>query len=281
MMRSEGEQLTSGRAKSAVPTPLAAWVPDERPKAPATKNDLASRADRYSLPGDVQAEVRKAFEGSSYQREKMVTFLTRAAEAYDRHRYEEALRLAKTVADATPGVAPVRELAGLAAYRAERFGMARGHLRAYFDLTGDATHLPAVMDCERAGRRFRAVEKTYEELVASEPTAEILAEARIVFAGSLGDQGKYAEAIDVLIKGGAAKALRNPSYRHVRMWYALADIYDRSGDAAMAREYFTRVVLADAEAYDAAQRLEDLGTIAVRKNRKRRTTPVSKKKNVD
>jgi tetratricopeptide (TPR) repeat protein len=260
---------------------MAAWVPDERPKAPAPSAGVDKPKVRYALPGDVQAEVRKAFLGTVYQREKMVSFLTRAAEAYDRHRYEEALRLAKTVADATPGVAPVRELAGLAAYRAERWPIARINLRAYFDLTGDAEHLPLVMDSERALRRFRAVEKTFEDVVAAEPTAEVLAEARIVLAGALADQGKFAEAIDLLVKAGASKSLRNPSYRHVRLWYALGDVYDRAGDATTAREMFARVVAADAEAYDARERLGDLGTVNVRKNRKRRTAPVSKKKHVD
>ena len=72
-------------------------------------------------------------------REKMVHTLTRAAEAYDRKRYEEALRLGRIVADATPGVAAVRELTGLAAYRAERWAMAKIHLRAYFTIT-EPTH---------------------------------------------------------------------------------------------------------------------------------------------
>jgi tetratricopeptide (TPR) repeat protein len=229
----------------------------------------------------VQAEVRKAFIGTVYQREKMVNFLTRAAEAYDRHRYEEALRLSKSVADVTPGVAPVRELAGLSAYRAERWSIARANLRAYFELTGDAEHLPLVMDCERATRKFRAVEKTFEDLVAAEPSAEVLAEARIVLASALADEGKFAASIDLLQKAGAAKALRNPSYRHVRLWYSLGDVYDRAGDTAMAREMFARVVAADAEAYDAKRRLDDLGSVVVRKNRKRRTVPVSKKKLVD
>jgi len=52
------------------------------------------------------------------------------------------------VADAVPGVAPVRELTGLAAYRAERWNMAKIHLRAHFTITGDAEHLPLVMDCD-------------------------------------------------------------------------------------------------------------------------------------
>jgi hypothetical protein len=48
----------------------------------------------------------------------------------------------------------------------------------------------------------------------------------------------------------------------------------------MARELFARVVGVDPEAYDAFQRLEELGGTTVRKNRKKKTAPVSKKKNV-
>ena len=58
----------------------------------------------------------------------------------------EVLAEGRIVADAVPGVAPVRELTGLAAYRAERWNMAKIHLRAHFTITGDAEHLPLVMD---------------------------------------------------------------------------------------------------------------------------------------
>ena len=50
------------------------------------------------------ADVRKAFVGTSYMREKMVATLTRAAEAYDRKRFDEALRLGRIVADAVLGM---------------------------------------------------------------------------------------------------------------------------------------------------------------------------------
>jgi hypothetical protein len=88
----------------------------------------------------------------------------------------------------------------------------------------------------------------------------------------------YTEAIELLTRAGGTKQLRNPSFRHVRLWYALADIYDRAGDVVSARELFARVVIAEPEAYDANARLAELGASAPRKNRKRRTTPVSKKK---
>ncbi len=271
--------MESTPSQGRTPDPLSQWVEEVRPSRSSPEAKAKPKV-KYALPGDVAADIRKAFIGTAYMREKMVITLTRAAEAYDRKRYEEALRLGRIVSDAVPGVAPVRELTGLAAYRAERWNMAKIHLRTYFVITSDPEHLPLVMDCDRANRRFRAVEKSFRELEASEPTAEVLAEGRIVMAASLADQQQYSEAIELLTKAGATKQLRNPSYRHVRMWYALADVFDRAGDPTSARELFARVVIAEPEAYDARARLEELGDTTPRKNRKRRTTPVSKK-NVD
>jgi len=276
-IKSSGQAMAVTPSAGKNPDPMSQWVEEVRP-APTSAPTKAKAKVKYALPGDVASDVRKAFIGTAYAREKAVMTLTRAAEAYDRKRYEEALRLGRTVADAVPGVAPVRELTGLAAYRAERWPMAKIHLRAHFAITGDPEHLPLVMDCERAGHRYRAVEKTFGELEASEPTAEVLVEGRIVMAGTWADQQRYEDAIELLTKAGATKQLRNPSYRHVRLWYALADVFDRAGDAVSARELFARVVIAEPDAYDAQARLAELGSNAPRKNRKRRTTPVSKKK---
>jgi len=126
--------------------------------------------------------------------------------------------------------------------------------------------------------RYRAVEKSFVALEASEPSAETLVEGRIVMAAALADQQKYPEAIELLTKAGAARNLRNPSFRHLRLWYALGDVLDRAGDFGGAREMFARVVLSDQDAYDAKDRLAMLGSTAPQKNRKRRKTPVSKKK---
>jgi hypothetical protein len=274
---STGQELGDAKSKSRTPEPAPAWERVERPARSAAPAKAKTRAP-YTLPTDVAANVRKAFIGTAYMREKMVNTLTRAAEAYDRKRYEEALRLGRIVADATPGVAAVRELTGLAAYRAERWAMAKIHLRAFFTISEDPEHLPLVMDADRANHRYRAVEKTFEEIQEHEPSAEVLAEARIVMAATWADQRRYDEAIELLTKAGAAKHLRNPSYRHVRLWYALADVYDRAGDTTSARELFARIVLAEPDAYDAKDRLSELGATQPRKNRKRRTTPTSKKK---
>ena len=276
-IKSTGQAMEVTPSAGRTPDPLSQWVEEVRPAASAPAAKVKAKV-KYALPGDVAADVRKAFIGTAYMREKMVMTLTRAAEAYDRKRYEEALRLGRIVSDAVPGVAPVRELTGLAAYRAERWSMAKIHLRVHFTITGDPEHLPLVMDCDRANRRYRAVEKTFAELEESEPTAEVLIEGRIVMASAWADQRMYKEAIELLTKAGGTKQLRNPSFRHVRLWYALADIFDRAGDTASARELFARVVIAEPDAYDAKTRLADLGTTVPAKNRKRRTTPVSKKK---
>jgi len=125
------------------PDQMSTWVEDVRATTPAPAAKAKPKV-KYALPGDIAADVRKAFIGTSYMREKMVITLTRAAEAYDRKRYEEALRLGRIVADAVPGVAPVRELDRSGRVFAPNAGnMAKIHLRAHFTITGDAEHLPA------------------------------------------------------------------------------------------------------------------------------------------
>ena len=91
------------------------------------------------------------------------------------------------------------------------------------------------------------------------PDPDVLAEGRIVAAASLADSGDLNGAIAMLSTAGASKALRNPSERHVRQWYLLADLYERAGDVPKAREYFERVFRTDPEAYDVAERLRGLG----------------------
>ena len=58
--------------------------------------------------------------------------------------------------------------------------------------------------------------------------------------------------------GAAARNVRGPHERHVRQWYMLADLYERAGDVPRARELFGRVVAADPELSDAAERLAGL-----------------------
>ena len=83
-------------------------------------------------------------------------------------------------------------------------------------------------------------------------------------------------AIAMLSTAGASKALRNPSERHVRQWYLLADLYERAGDVPKAREYFERVFRTDPEAYDVAERLRGLGPERRPRARRTRTSTSTK-----
>ncbi len=77
-------------------------------------------------------------------------------------------------------------------------------------------------------------------------------------AGSLADRGELAKAIALLERGPVAPR-RPPAPYHLRLWYALADLYERAGDAPKARQLFTRVAEVDPELADTAERLHALG----------------------
>ncbi len=192
-------------------------------------------------------------------REHLVERAESAYGAYERGRFQDAFRAIKPVADEAPGVAAVRELAGLAAYRSARWRDATRHLSAYGALSDSTEHLPVLMDCQRALHKPKKVAELWSELRHSSPDPDVLAEGRIVAAASLADTGDLNGAIAMLATAGASKALRNPSDRHLRQWYLLADLYERAGDVPRAREYFERVLRADPEAYDVAERLRGLG----------------------
>ena len=205
-------------------------------------------------------EIRHAADAATARhKEHLVERAESAAASYERGRYQDALRVIKQVADEVPGVAAVRELAGLSAYRSNRWREAARHLQAYGELTGSAEHVPVLMDCQRALHKPNKVAELWGELRHSSPDPDVLAEGRIVAASTLAEGGDLNGAISMLATAGASKPLRNPSNRHVRQWYVLADFYDRAGDVPRARQYFERVAKADPAAYDVAERLRNLG----------------------
>jgi tetratricopeptide (TPR) repeat protein len=215
---------------------------------------------RHELPPDVATAIRAAADtATNAHRERLVERAQAAYAAFERGRFQDAVRAVKPVADEAPRVAAIRELAGAAAYRAGRWRDAIRHLEAFGDLTGSTEQLPALMDCQRALHKPKKVVELWAELRQSSPDADVLAEGRIVAAASLADTGDLTGAIAMLANSGASKALRNPSERHVRQWYVLGDLYERAGDLPRAREYFERVMRADPDAYDVRQRLSSLG----------------------
>jgi tetratricopeptide (TPR) repeat protein len=251
--RNEWEDSTPPRNKKRS-TAATAQSAASRPGAPVTA------ATGKTLPPEIATEIRNAADvATALHKERLVEKAESAYRAYERGRYQDALRAIKPVAEEAPGVAAVRELAGLAAYRSGNWRDAARHLQAFGALTDSAEHLPVLMDCQRALRKPKKVADLWAELRHSSPDPDVLAEGRIVAAASLAETGDLNGAIAMLATAGASKALRNPSNRHIRQWYLLADLYERAGDVPRAREYFERVLKADREAYDVAERLRSLG----------------------
>ena len=229
------------------------------PSTSSAREAIAALSGKHTLPPELAAAIRNAADvATAHHRERLVERAESALGAYERGRYQDALRAIKPVAEETPGVAGVRELAGLAAYRCGRWREAVRHLQAV-ELTNATDYLPVLMDCQRALHKPKKVAELWTELRHSSPEPDVLAEGRIVAAASLADAGDLNGAIAMLATAGAAKALRNPSDRHIRQWYLLGDLYERAGDVPKAREYFERVRRADPEAYDVVDRLGSLG----------------------
>ena len=242
----------------------------------ASTTAVSTRSSRKALPPEIAAEIRNAANvATALHRERLVEKAESAYGAFERGRYQDSSRAIKAVAEECPSVAAVRELAGLAAYRAGKWREAMRHLQAHAALSDSSEHLPVLMDCQRALGKPKKVADLWTQLRQSSPEPDVLAEGRIVAAASLADTGDLQGAISMLATAGASKALRNPSNRHVRQWYLLGDLYERAGDVPRAREMFERVLKVDREAYDVVDRLAGLGA-----ERKPRSRPRPKPKAV-
>jgi tetratricopeptide (TPR) repeat protein len=213
----------------------------------------ASAPDR--LPGEVVAELERA--SGATRAPQLAERLDAARGAFERERYQDAHRILARLAKEAPGAASVRELHGLTLYRLDRWRQAATELEAFRTITGSTDQDPVLADSYRALRRYDRVEALWEELRAASPSAAIVAEGRIVAAGARADQGDLPGAISLLERSGAK--VRRVRDHHVRQWYALADLYDRSGDAPRARALFARVREAQPGFGDVEERLASLG----------------------
>jgi tetratricopeptide (TPR) repeat protein len=183
--------------------------------------------------------------------------LREAGESFRRERFDEARRILRPLAKQAPRAASVRELYGLSLYRLGRWAQAAQELEAYRALTGSTEQDPVLADCYRALGRYAEVEELWDELRAASPRAELVAEGRIVAAGALADQGRLDEATR-LLAASVSRPTRKPRLHHLRMAYALADLYERAGDLPRARELFARIAASDADFVDVDARLRAL-----------------------
>jgi len=220
----------SGRGRSApAPPRLARGIADEirRSAKPALASDAIARAERA-----VELLERGDPKGA-------------AAEAAK----------AKELAPRSPSV---REVLGMALYGLGRWEDALRELKAYRRMSRrvDQNHL--IGDALRAlGRPGEAVPLAEEELRVAAVPNEAKAEAVIVAASALSDLGRHEEALAFLRRAKTRDDVAEPYT--LRLWYVTGDVLSRLGRTSEAAEQFRKIVRHDPGAYDAAERLAQLG----------------------
>ena len=260
--------MSRDRETSAEWEPEETWVIDEEPSPPRATRPARGGAEvverdqalgagsapggrRHNVPAPVVAELTASVGAAKGAR--LASRLADATHAYDRERFQEARRVLRPLAEELPDAPAVRELYGLVLYRLGQWLPAVRQLEAYRALTGSYDQHPVLADCYRALHRYADAEALWEDLRAVSPDGDLVAEGRIVAAGCRADQGDLTGAISVLEK--AVKRVEHPKDRHLRQWYALADLYERAGDIPRARELFGRIARAQPDAFDVRERL--------------------------
>lgn len=183
--------------------------------------------------------------------------LASAAAALDRERFDEARRMVTPLVRELPQVAAVHEVNGLACYRTGRWQQAAQSLELARQLRPDPSLLPVLADCYRALKRWKDVDTVWADVRKASPPHDVMAEARIVVAGSLADRGELKQAIELM--STAAKPPKRVRDHHLRQWYVLADLYDRAGDTVAASRWFREIAHRDPAFSDVRDRLRTLG----------------------
>jgi tetratricopeptide (TPR) repeat protein len=216
---------------------------------------VVKRNRQRTLPDGISKNLQQAL--GVRRGGKVAEALIASSKAYERERYGEVLTILRPFLEEAPDAMEVRELYGLACYREGRWAEAIKHLTAFVSLSASVEQHPVLADAHRAMKHHTLVAELWEELAQSSPAAHLVAEGRIVMAGSLADQSRLAEAIALLERG--ALDSKRPKDHHMRMWYALADLYERAGDVARARERFQRIMQVDQSFVNVAERVANLG----------------------
>jgi tetratricopeptide (TPR) repeat protein len=208
--------------------------------------------DSFGLDPGVAREIDRVAHLGKAREVKEI--LAEARRAYEEERYEDALEpMARAKKDA-PRSGAVRELLGLLWYRLEDWRGAARELAAYRRLSGrrDQDHVYA--DAERAlGRPEKAIDildrLTPEEAVSEEAWVEGV----IVGAGARADLGRPEEGIAHIGERGPVEPEEILPH-HLRLWYVLADLLERTGNRAEARGWWDAIYAEDPSFFDVDRR---------------------------
>jgi tetratricopeptide (TPR) repeat protein len=235
------------------------WIDEGSVRSEAAAATARATGGRDRRPTEIDPEVVAQIHDvlDPQRAARLAERLASAAAALDRERFDEARRMVTPLARELPQVAAVHEVAGLANYRLGNWKQAAQSLELARQLHPDPSLLPVLADCYRAQRRWRDVDSVWRDVKAASPSQDVMAEARIVVAGSLADRGDVKAAIALL--DPSTKPPKRVRDHHLRQWYVLADLYDRAGDTMSATRWFREIAARDAEFADVRQRLRALG----------------------
>ena len=216
------------------------------------REPLPTRPQRREDPAE--ALVERLGQGPA---RRYVRAWHRAVDAYEADRWLDSRQELNVVRQVGADLADVRALRGLILYRQGRWPEAAKELEEFRRVTGSTDHHPVLADCYRAMQRWDDVDELWRELCEASPEAALVTEGRIVAAGALADQGRVDDAIRLLSAGW--RLPKRAKDHHLRRAYALADLYERAGDHARARQLFGWVAARDPDFVDVADRVASLG----------------------
>ena len=262
-----GERRTSGEMSSAPERSREEWIDEGsvRPKRDSNLGGVRAKGTGRAQKGgrkEVRAldSVVEQFERALGKKAspRALKRYEAALQAFEAHRYEDARKILNPMSREYSDVSAVREMLGLCFYRAGQWKRAVTELETAIALNPDWIFNHAVLaDCHRALGDHEKCEKYWRELAEASPHPELLAEGRIVMAGSLADRGLVSEALSLMDK--AAGDMKRPSEYHLRQWFVIGDLYDKEGNVIKARQFFERVAMHDRQFVDVAERLASLG----------------------
>lgn len=209
----------------------------------ADQLDPEALAELRTLPGDLASAVARLLVAASVSEDP-----------------ERAYDYAKKARGLAARVGVVRETCAIAAYQAGDWAGALTEFRAARRMTGRASYLPLMADCERAlGRLDRALDLVTGPDARGADRATTI-ELRIVESGIRRDQGLTQAAIVALQVPELIDGRIHRDY--ARLYYAYADALLDADREDEAREWFGRAAAADVGGEtDAAERCEQLDGI--------------------
>ena len=247
-VRSRVDWLDEGstRSRKSGPRPV---------KAASSRTRKGGRRDVRALDTVVEEFVRVLGVRAST---RAIKRYEAALHEFEAQHYGESQKILTPMAREYPDVAAVHEMLGLCLYRSGTWKRAAAELERALELAPDWIFNHAVLaDCHRALGDHGRTEQLWRELADASPHPEVLAEGRIVMAGSFADRGLFDEALQLMDKVSAEA--KNPAEFQLRQWFVIADLHDRQGNPIMARRFFERVAAHDPGFVDVAERLATLG----------------------